>query len=54
MSFMFFTGATFAKKNSSLVARIVLFDTVDLNFFTFRILELYPSKDIPLTLMVLL
>ena len=46
------TGTTFVK-NSCLVFRIVLFDTVGLHLLTFRILESYPSKDI-LTLMVLL
>ena len=53
MSVMLCTGATFVKKNSCLVARIVSFDTVGLHLLTFRILEPYPSKDI-LTLMVLL
>ena len=38
--------ATFVMKNSCLVARIVSFDTVGLPLLTFRILELYPSKDI--------
>ena len=50
---MLCTGATFVKKNSCLVARIVSFDTVGLHLLTFRILEPYPSKDI-LTLMALL
>ena len=53
MSVMLCTGATFVKKNSCLVARIVSFDTVGLHLFTFRILEPNPSKDI-LTLMALL
>ena len=53
MSVMLCTGATFVKKNSCLVARIVSFDTVGLHLLTFRILEPYPSKDI-LTLMILL
>ena len=53
MSVMLCTGATFVKKNSCLVARIVSFDTVGLHLLTFRILEPYPSKDI-LTLMALL
>ena len=45
MSDMLCTGATFAKKNSCLVARIVSF-----NLLTFRILEPYPSKYIELDL----
>ena len=53
MPVMFCTGATFVKKNSCLVARIISFDTVGLHLLTFRILEPYPSKDI-LTLMALL
>ena len=44
------TGATFVKKSSCLVARIVPFDTVGLHLLTFRILEPYPSKDIALDL----
>ena len=48
MSVMLCTGATFVKKNSCLVARIVSFDTVGLHLLTFRILELYLSKDIAL------
>ena len=52
MSVMLCTGATFVKKNSCLVARIVSFDTVGLHLLTFRILEPYPSKEI-LTLMTL-
>ena len=50
MSVMLCTGATFVKKNSCLVARIVPFDTVGLHLLTFRILEQYPSKDIALDL----
>ena len=50
MSAMLCTGATFVKKNSCLVARIVPFDTVGLHLLTFRILEPYPSKDIALDL----
>ena len=50
MSVMLFTGATFVKKNSCLVARIVLFDTIGLHLLTFHILEIYPSKDIALDL----
>ena len=53
MSNILSAGATFVKKNSCLVARIVSFDTVGLHPLTFRILEPYPSKDIP-TLMMLL
>ena len=52
MSVMLCTGAIFVKKNSCLVARILLFDTVGLHQLSFRI-ELYPSKGI-LTLMALL
>ena len=44
MSVMLCTGATFVKKNSCLVARIVSFDTVGLHLLTFRILEPYSSK----------
>ena len=47
---MLCTGATFVKKNSSLVARIVSFDTAGLHLITFRILELYPSKNMVLDL----
>ena len=50
MSVMLCTGATFVKKNSCLVARIVSFDTVGRHLFTFRILEQYPPKDIALDL----
>ena len=50
MSVMLCTGASFVKKNSCLVARIALFDTVGLHLLTFRILQLYPSKDIALDL----
>ena len=50
MSVMFCMGATFVKKNSCLVARIVPFDTVGLHLLTLRILEPYPSKDIALDL----
>ena len=53
ISVMLCTGATFVKKNSCLVARIISSDTVGLHLLTFRVLELYPSKDI-LTLMALL
>ena len=50
MSVMLCTGATFEKKNSCLVARIVSFDTAGLHQLTFRILEPYPFKDIDLDL----
>ena len=53
MSARFCTGATFVKKISCSVARIVSFDTVVLHLLTFRFLEPYLSKDI-LTLMTLL
>ena len=43
---MLFTGATFVKKNSCLVARIVSFDIAGLHLLTFRILEPHPSEDI--------
>ena len=46
MSAMFYTGATFVKKNSCLVAIIVSFDTLGLHLLTFRVLEPYHSKDI--------
>ena len=46
-------GATFVKKNSCLVARIISFDTVGLYLLTLHMLEPYPSKDI-LTLIALL
>ena len=52
MSVMLCTGATFLKKNSCLVARLVSFDTLGLHLLTFRILEPYSSKDI-LTLIAL-
>ena len=42
------------KKNSYLVARIVLFDTAGLYLLTFRILEPYSSKDIEVDLYVIL
>ena len=51
MSVMLFTRATFVKKNSCLVARIVpfgTFGTVGLHLLTFRNLEPYLSKDIAL------
>ena len=46
ISVILFTGATFVKRNSCLVARIASFDTAGLHLLTFRILEFYPSKDI--------
>ena len=45
MSVMLCTGATFVKKNSCLVARIVSFDTAGLDILTFHILEPYPFKE---------
>ena len=53
MSVMLSTGASFVKKISYLVARVVTFNTVGLHLFTFHILEPYPHKNI-LTLMALL
>ena len=50
MIVMLCMGATFLKKSSCLVARIVSFDTAGLYLLTFRILELFPSKDIDLDL----
>ena len=46
MSIMLCTVATFVKRNSCLVARLVSFDAAGLYLLTFRILELYMSKDI--------
>ena len=43
-SVMFWTGVTFVKKNSCLVARIVSFDTASLHLLTFCILEPYPQR----------
>ena len=48
MPVMLCMGATFVKKNSCLVARIVSFDTAALHLLTFRILQPYPFKDIGL------
>ena len=45
MSVILSTGATFVKKNSCLIARIVLFDTAGLHLLTFRNVEPCPSKD---------
>ena len=45
---MLCTGATFVKKSSYLVARIITFDTAGLHLL--HILEPYPSKDIELDL----
>ena len=50
MSVMLCTEATFVKKNSCLVARIVPFGTISLHLLTFCILEPYPSKDIAVDL----
>ena len=50
MSVTLCKGATFAKINSCLVARIASFDTVGLDLITSRILEPNPSKDIELDL----
>ena len=46
MSAVLCTWATFVKKNSCLVARIVPYYTVVLHLLPFHILEPYPSKDI--------
>ena len=53
MSVMLCTGATFVKKNSCLVGRIISFDTVGLHLVTFPILEPKISKYI-IALMTLL
>ena len=53
MPIMLCTGATFVKKNSCLVSRIVSFGTVGLELLTFRSLEPYWFKAI-LTLTALL
>ena len=42
------TGATFGKKISSLVARIVSFDTIGLHLLASHILQPYPTKCIDL------
>ena len=47
---MLCTGTTFVKKNSCLVARIVLFDTAGLYLLIFCILEPFSSKEITLVL----
>ena len=44
------TGATFAKKISCLVTRIVSFDSASLYVLTFRTLEPHPPNDIDLDL----
>ena len=49
-SVMLCTRATFVKKNSCLVARIVSFDTAVLHLLTFRILEPNTSKNFELRL----
>ena len=50
MPVMVCTGATFLKKSSCLIARVVTFDTAGLHLLYIRILEPYPSKDIELDL----
>ena len=50
MSVILCTRATFVKKISYLVARIVSLDTAGWHLLTFRILEPYPSKDVELDL----
>ena len=45
---MLCTGTTFVKKNSCLVARIVLFDAAGLYLLIFCILEPFSSKEITL------
>ena len=50
MSVMLFTGETFVKMNSCLVARIVSFNTPCLHLLNFCILEPYSSNDIELDL----
>ena len=47
---MLFTEATFVKKNSCLVARIISFGTAGLLLLAFRILEPYPSSLVTVTL----
>ena len=50
MSVMLFTGANFAKENSGLAARIVVYYTASMHLLTVHILRPYPSKDIALGL----
>ena len=50
VSVMLCTGATFVKKNSCLVARIVSFDTAGLHLLTFHVLEPYLPRDTGLDL----
>ena len=50
MSVILCTGATFVRKNSCIVARIVSFETSGVHLLTFRIVEPKPSKDIALDL----
>ena len=50
MLVMFYTGATFVKNNSFLVARIVVFDAAGLYLLTFHISEPCPFKHIELDL----
>ena len=47
---MLCTRANFSKKNSCLVARLVLYYTSGLHLLTFYILEPYPFKGIALGL----
>ena len=50
MPVMVCKGTNFAKKNSFLVVRIVLFDTAGLHLFTFRISEPWQFKNLALDL----
>ena len=50
MPFMLCTGASFVKKTSCLVARIVSIDTAGVHLLTHHILEPYLSKDVELDL----
>ena len=50
ISLILCTGASFVKKNSCLVSRIVSFGTAGLHLLTFCILEPYSSKDLELDL----
>ena len=47
---MFCARATFVKKSSCLVAKIIPFNIEGLHLLTFRILEPHPAKDIELDL----
>ena len=44
MSIILCTGATFVRRNSCLVARIVSFETSGVHLLTFRIVEPKPPK----------